>query len=229
VKIGDHLVRLAAWKTQSVRDLFFYILQSNEGVMKEEACDTFWPESDQQSVRLRFKNAIYRVRHALGPESVMLADEVYRFNRTLDYDYDVEYFLQELASALESREQVVKIQHYRNALAIYKGPYLSKMDYEWALGQRENLHQKFNEAASNLIKLLIQTEQYQQAITVAQHAIEIDPCSESAHRYAMTAYAALGDRPGVVRQFEKCKKLLLDDLGVTPSAQTENLYQTLMK
>lgn len=229
VKIGDHLVRLAAWKTQGVRDLFFYILQNNDGVMKEEICDTFWPESDQQSVRLRFKNAIYRVRHALGPESVMLADEVYRFNRTLDYDYDVEYFLQELASAIESEDQIVKIQHYRNALAIYKGPYLAKMDYEWALVQRENLHQKFNEAASNLIKLLIQTEQYQQAITVAQHAIEIDPCSESAHRYAMTAYAALGDRPGVVRQFEKCKKLLLDDLGVTPSAQTENLYQTLMK
>ena len=78
-------------------------------------------------------------------------------------------------------------------------------------------------------KLINESEQYQQVITVTQRVLEIDPCSESAHRSAMIAFAELGDRAGVVRQYEKCKKSLLDDLGVAPSSQTETLYKTLMK
>ncbi len=228
VKIGDQLVKLAAWKTQSVRDLFFFILQHMDGVTKEEIGEVFWLEADQQTIRLRFKNSIYRVRHALGTESVTLVDEAYRFNRTLDYDYDVENFLQEFSSAQSTDDQGVKIQHFKNALVLYKGPYLPKIDYEWVLIQRENLHQKFLEIAANLIDLLIETKQYQQAIDYSQRAIEIDPCSEAAHRSAMIAYSAMGDKAGMVRQFDKCKKLLLNDLGVTPSPQTEKLYRTLI-
>jgi two-component SAPR family response regulator len=199
-----------------------------DGVTKEDIGEVFWPEADQQTIRLRFKNSIYRVRHALGTESVTLSDEVYRFNRTLDYDYDVEDFLQEISSAQSTNDQNVKIQHLKNALALYKGPYLPKMDYEWALVQRENLHQKYLAIASNLIDLLIETKQYQQAIAYSDRAIEIDPCLEAAHRSAMVAYSALGDKAGMVRQFDKCKKLLLNDLGVTPSPQTETLYRTLI-
>ena len=228
VKIGEQQVKLAAWKTQSVRDLFFFILQHMDGVTKEDIGEVFWPEADQQTIRLRFKNSIYRVRHALGTESIALLDEAYRFNRTLDYDYDVENFMQEISSAYSTDDQSMKIQHFKNALALYKGQYLPKIDYEWALVQRENLHQKFLEIAANLINLLIETKQYQQAIAYSQRAIEIEPCSEAAHRSAMIAYSAMGDKAGMVRQFDKCKKLLLNDLGVTPSPQTENLYRTLI-
>jgi len=229
VKIGDQLIPVSAWKTQSVRDLFFFVLQNSEGVTKEEIGEAFWSESDQEDIRVRFKNAIYRLRHALGTESVTLIEEGYRFNRTLDYDYDVENFLQEISLAQDSNERSTKMTHLLNAMAIYKGPYLPKMDYDWVLIQRENLHQKYVTTALNLIHLLTESEQHQQVITFAQRVIEIDPSSESAHRSAMVAFAALGDRAGVVRQYEKCKKLLLDDLGVAPSPQTETLYKTLMK
>jgi ATP/maltotriose-dependent transcriptional regulator MalT/DNA-binding SARP family transcriptional activator len=228
VKIGDQIVKLATWKTQSVRDLFFFILQNIDGVTKEDIGEVFWPEADQQTIRLRFKNSIYRVRHALGTETITLADEAYRFNRTLDYDYDVEDFLQEISSSQSTDDQNVKIQHLKNALSLYKGPYLPKIDYEWVLVQRENLHQKYLAIASTLIDLLIETKQYQQVIAYSDRAIEIEPCSEAAHRSAMIAYSALGDKAGMVRQFDKCKKLLLSDLGITPSPQTESLYRTLI-
>lgn len=229
VKIGDHLVPVSAWKTQSARDLFFFILQNSDGVTREEIGEAFWSDSDLEDIRVRFKNAIYRLRHALGTESVTLNEDEYRFNRTLDYDYDVENFLQEISLAQSSSDRSVAITHLSNAVTLYKGPYLPKVDYDWVLIQREHLHQKYVTAAVNLINLYSETEQYQQVITLAHRVVEIDPCSESAHRSAMSAFAALGDRAGVVRQYEKCKKLLFEDFGVTPSAQTETLYKTLMQ
>lgn len=229
VKIGDHLVKLSAWKTQSVRDLFFFILQSREGVTKEEAGEAFWPEVDQETSRVRFKNSIYRLRRALGAESITHIDEVYRFNRTLDYDYDLENFQQEIDLADAAEDAESKILHYNNVLSIYKGPYLPKLDYEWVIIQRESIHQKFIYAATNLVNLLMQEKHYQKSIAAVQRILEIDPCSESAHRSAMVAYAEMGDRAGVVRQFEKCKKALKDELSVAPSSQTIETYQSLMK
>ena len=229
VKIGDHLVTLSHWKTQSVRDLFFYILQKTDGVTKEEIGEAFWPEVDQESLRVRFKNDIYRLRHALGTESVTHVDEEYHFNRTMDYDYDVENFLQEINLASATNDREVKIQHLRNVLAIYKGAYLPKVDYQWVLSQREHLHQKYLHATANLINLLMETKQFQQVVAVAQRVLELDRCSEPAHRAMMIAYSEMGDRAGVARQYEKCQNALKEDLGVTPSPQTEQLYKSLMK
>ena len=229
VKIGDHLIKLSVWKTQSVRDLFFFILQNTEGVTKEEVGEAFWPEVDGESLRVRFKNVVYRLRHALGAESLTHTDDAYRFNRTLDYDYDVENFLQEISLADSTSESDIKIQHYQNVLTIYRGPYLPKLDYEWVFIQREHLHQKFLRAATNLVNLLISNRQFQQAITATQRVLEIDPCSESAHRSAMIAYAEMGDRAGVVRQYDKCTKALMEELSVTPSSQTKEIYKSLLK
>jgi LuxR family maltose regulon positive regulatory protein len=229
VKIGGQLVHLADWKTQSVRDLFFYFLQHSEGVTKEEIGEEFWPESDPNTLRLRFKNSIYRVRRALGSESIILVDEEYRFNRSIDYEYDVEYFLDEVKNAQTSKDREDQILHLKNAVKHYRGDFLPKLDYEWVLIQREKLHRSFLAAISNLVNLLIQTEEYQQAIYFSHYAVEIDPCHESSHRSAMLAYSALGDRANIARQYEKCKALLLNDLGVAPSKQTENLYKTLMQ
>ena len=50
---------------------------------------------------------------------------------------------------------------------------------------------------------------------------------ESAHRMAMQAYAALGDRLGIVNQYEQCKQYLQDELGLEPSDETEYLYKIL--
>ena len=103
------------------------------------------------------------------------------------------------------------------------------MDYEWVIINRENFHRKFIQAASNLVNLLMKEKQFQKAITAIQRILEIDHCSESAHRSAMVAYAELGDRAGVVRQYEKCKKALMEELSVAPSSQTVEIYQSLMK
>ena len=50
---------------------------------------------------------------------------------------------------------------------------------------------------------------------------------ESAHRIAMQAYAALGNRSGVANQYELCKQFLLDELGLEPSPETIKLYKLI--
>lgn len=229
VKNGDHVVLLSEWKTQLVRDLFFFILLHPDGVTKEEIGTAFWPDSTIDTLRVRFKNSIYRLRHALGSESISFIDEYYRFNRILDYDYDVESFSQELVFAQNASEVNEKINHLRQAISHYRGAYLPSIDYEWALIQREQYHRMFLTAVTELIGLLLKTQQYQSVLHYTDRAIAEDPSCEEAYRSAMMAYAELGDRPAISRTYEKCRTSLQKELDLEPANQTSELYRQLIQ
>jgi DNA-binding SARP family transcriptional activator len=44
----------------------------------------------------------------------------------------------------------------------------------------------------------------------------------------MRVHAALGDRAGLVRQYQELEELLFSDLGMEPLPSTKKLYQTLL-
>ncbi|MEN6529585.1 MAG: tetratricopeptide repeat protein [Anaerolineaceae bacterium] len=229
VRQGAKIVSSKEWKTQTVRDLFFYIIAHPEGVTKEEIGEAFWPDADRDTIRLRFKNTIYRLRRALGNDCIQFADDCYRFNRNLDFDYDVDTFLTELENAKKANSTEEKIDHFHAAITSYRGQLLPKIDQDWVIIEREKLHQDFMTAALELSNLYIKTGQYAHAVTVANRALEEDGYNEAVHRTVMLAYSAMDDRPAVARQFEKCKMILKKDLDIDPSAQTIKLYTSLMQ
>jgi ATP/maltotriose-dependent transcriptional regulator MalT/two-component SAPR family response regulator len=229
VKIGDHSVALSEWKTQMVRDMFFFILQHPDGVTKEEIGEAFWPDSTIEALRVRFKNSIYRLRHALGSESISFIDDYYRFNRTLEYYFDTEDFTQELAIADKASETNDKIHHYIQAINQYRGSYLPKVDYEWVLIQREQYHQYFLTSIMKLIELLFKGRQFQTAILYVNRAIEEDGCFEEAYRAGMKIFSELGDRASISRIYEKCCNALKKELGLDPALETSLLYKELMQ
>jgi two-component SAPR family response regulator len=49
VRLGGKAIAIKDWKTQVVRDLFFYLLLHPEGVTKEEIGEVFWPDADRDT------------------------------------------------------------------------------------------------------------------------------------------------------------------------------------
>ncbi|MBP9675126.1 MAG: tetratricopeptide repeat protein [Anaerolineaceae bacterium] len=229
VKVGNRTITGKDWKTQVVRDLFFYLLSHPEGVTKEEVGLAFWPEADSDTVKLRFKNTIYRLRRAIGKESITFEDDLYRFNRTIDYDYDVDTFNFELANAKREKGTKKEFEHFRAAIASYHGTLLPKLDQEWVMLPREQYHQAFMNTVLSLMNLYHKAGKYAQAVALANRALEEDNYNEEIYRSSMMAYSALNDRSAISRQFEHCKIVLKRDLNLEPSSQTTSLYETLMR
>jgi ATP/maltotriose-dependent transcriptional regulator MalT/DNA-binding SARP family transcriptional activator len=227
VKIDERLVTSADWQTQTARDLFFFILDHPEGLTKEAIGTVFWPESSLAELKLRFKNAVYRLRRAAGRDAILFDDEIYRFNTTTDYEYDVEAFLKEIKLCQQADDTRQKIEHSKTAISLYRGPYLPEINETWVVAEREHLHQIYIEALMRLANLYLESGQYDAALETCQVALWQDRCLEDAHRLAMRIHAARGNRAALVRQYEMCKQVLLDEYNSTPSPQTEQLYETL--
>lgn len=230
VALNGQPVEAPEWHgRKTVRDLFFLLLAHPDGLTKEEVGAVFWPDSSPGQLKLRFKNAIYRLRRALGQEVVLFQENRYRFNRALDYAYDVEHFLGKLAQAKAAIDPAERVPAYREVTGLYTGPYLPKMNGTWVWPERERLRRAWVEATLSLAQLHLESGEYDATLACCGRVLAQDPCLEAAHCLAMRAYAAMGDRAAVVRQFEQCRQALLEDVDASPSPQTKALYETLVR
>jgi DNA-binding SARP family transcriptional activator len=218
------------WQSRKpVRDLFFLLLAHPDGLTKEGVGAILWPDSSPADVKLRFKNDIYRVRRALGKDVVLFDQERYHFNRALDYGYDVETFLGKLAQAEAAPAPDERAAAYREAVRLYRGPYLPEADGTWAWPERERLRRVYLEAILRLAEFCLERSEHQAALDYCQRALAEDPCLEAAHRLAMRVHEAAGNRAAVARQFERCRQVLLNEIDASPSSQTLELYERLMR
>jgi ATP/maltotriose-dependent transcriptional regulator MalT/DNA-binding SARP family transcriptional activator len=229
IKLNNRVLTIGDWQTQSARDLFLYLLTRPDGVTREIVGNVFWRDCSPHELHLRFKNTLYRLRRAVGKDVVLFQDGIYRFNTDLDYEYDVEQFFREIYHAERSSDPRQKILHYQNALRYYQGPYLPGLDETWVLIERQRLFNAYTGVVLKLGELYLQQGDAQGALTCAQQLLQEDPCFEEAHRLAMQAYAAMGNRAAVVRQYDYCRRVLSEELNTAPSLQTQSLFEALIR
>ncbi|NMB54964.1 MAG: tetratricopeptide repeat protein [Leptolinea sp.] len=229
VQVNNHKITNAEWQTQAARELFFLLLAHPEGMTREEICVIFWPDASIDEAKFRFKNTIYRLRRAVGKNSVLLDQEIYRFNNKLDYEYDVESFLKANALASQANDPLKKLSHYREAIKLFRGNYLNEIEETWALNPREYLRQNYLNILINAAEIYLKLAKYDQALEYCQRALEEDNLLEDAYRLALRAFAGMGNRVGMIRQYQRCVEVLEREINAAPSQQTQALYQELLR
>jgi DNA-binding SARP family transcriptional activator len=147
----------------------------------------------------------------------------------MDYAYDVEAFLAYLEQAKSADNCEQKAKANQAAIQIYKGPYLPEVEGQWVWGERERLAQAHIAATLQLAEFHLNNQEYRTTLDYCHRLLIDDPYLEEAHRLAMRAHAAMGNRAAVARQFERCRQVLLHEINAPPSVQTTELYQTLMR
>lgn len=228
VKVGDHMVSTSEWKSQTARDLMYYLLAHPTGATKEDIGEVFWPDSTPEELRLRFKNTIYRLRRAVGNDVITYTDDIYQFNRSIDYDYDVEHFQREYAQAQSAQDIDSQIKHYKASISAYQGEFLPKVEGSWVYSQREQYQRQFINGTLKLANLLLQQSHYNSAIQYCKRILEQDVCNEAAYRLMMLIYAAMEDRAAIKRIYETCRMTLIKELNIEPGENTRNLLETLL-
>ena len=66
------------------------------------------------------------------------------------------------------------------------------------------------------------------SLRLAQEAIELNPFLEPAYRAAMAAAVAMDRADDALRLFERCRKVLDDELGVSPSAELARMHREIL-
>ncbi|HUG33808.1 MAG TPA: BTAD domain-containing putative transcriptional regulator, partial [Anaerolineales bacterium] len=230
VRVNGRAINPSDWKSQSARDLYFYFLHRQEPMTKDQIVLELWRDTDEShALKTRFKQDIYRLRRAVGRDAIVFEDETYRFNRDLDYEYDVEAFESYIYRARNVRDILDRIGNYRKAVDLVQGSYLADVDADWVLDERQRLKVAHISTLEKLAQLYLDTNQLHECLETCELALQQDRYNETVYQVEMRAYAAQGDRASVTRKYRELKSILADELGFPPSEETEMLYRELIQ
>jgi len=107
--------------------------------------------------------------------------------------------------------------------AALRGELLPDWYDEWLIFERERFRQVSLHALEALAERLVRAGDVARALEAALSAVRSEPLRESAHRVLIGLHLAEGNRGEALRQYELCRRLLRNGLGVEPSAQLDEL------
>jgi len=99
----------------------------------------------------------------------------------------------------------------------------------WIERKRREIEDISLRAMDAYAEISLRTSQSELAVRIAEEVLAREPYRESTYQRLMLAHAARGNRAEAVRVFHRCRELLKEDLGVSPSADTEALYLKLLR
>jgi DNA-binding SARP family transcriptional activator len=114
------------------------------------------------------------------------------------------------------------------AASLAEQPFLPGDDGSWVETRRRELGEVRVRALSVLADACLRSGDPADAATWAEQVVGLEPFRETGYRRLMDAHAAGGNRAEALRVYERCRRLLADELGAYPSPETEAVYRALL-
>lgn len=112
---------------------------------------------------------------------------------------------------------------------IARRPFLSGEQGRWVDQRRERLASILVRALECRTSVYLWNHEYPLAVEAAREAVTLEPFRETAWQLLMRAHAAAGNTAEALRVYERCRTLIAEELGVSPSPQTKAVHAELLQ
>jgi YVTN family beta-propeller protein len=112
---------------------------------------------------------------------------------------------------------------------VTRQPFLPGETGVWVEERRRELGDVRGRALTALADAALQSGDAEAAASFAEQAVALEPFRETGYRRLMEAHAAAGNRAEALRVYERCRRLLAEEIGAYPSPETEAIYRRLLE
>lgn len=197
----------------------------------------FWPDLPEENGRQNLSQTITRLRHTLGAAGnlIMTTRQEVWLDQDAEIEIDVKTFRHLLSKTEQHRHEqktsCVQCQaDLARAAALVRGDFLAGLSVddsiefeEWLLLEQERIHQLLLEALTDLAEGALGDGRYETAMQYARRQVALESWREVAHRQLIQALSFSGQRNAALAQYEQCRTILLQELGVEPTHMTQQL------
>ena len=211
---------------------------------RETLAGLLWPDHPEETARHNLRQALSNLRQAIrdrqaDPPFLRITRGTVQFNPDSDYHLDAAHFDSLVAASdahAHTRLETCKpcIQWLEQAVELYGGDFLEGLFVgdsvsfeEWALLRRERFHRLALDKLYHLANHYERRRDYSHARHYARRQVELEPWREEAHQQLMRLLAHSGQRSTALAQYERCRRVLAEELGVEPDEQTQALYERI--
>jgi predicted ATPase/DNA-binding SARP family transcriptional activator len=211
--------------------LAYLVLHRDTPQSRQQLAFLLWPDTSDAQARTNLRQLLHTLKQALPESDRFVRSEGHTLQWRADAPChcDVAQFeaaLTQAEVAQQPREGDSHAQRaaLKRAITLYRGDLLPSCYDDWILPERERLRQAYAGAIERLLLLLEGQGEPRAALDYAQRLLRHDPLREETYRALMRLHAACGDRAMVRRVYQTCAAVLERELGVEPSAATQQAY-----
>lgn len=217
--------------------LAFLLIHRQHFHSREALLELFWADRDAEHAHSCLNTAVWRLRRTLesgdvtpGTYLITSSEGKLGFNNHSNYWLDIEQFECQSCAALAkptralSQEDVAQLQ---GALQLYTRDLLDGFCDDWVLRERERLRMLYLNGLAYLMRYHREQRAFEESAHCAQQILDLDPLREEVHRELMSLYVDSKQRTLALQQYDKCRAVLAEELGVVPMAETQALYQQI--
>jgi DNA-binding SARP family transcriptional activator len=220
------------------QELFSYLLlHRNRPYPRETLASLLWEDADPAQARKYLRQALWQIQTVL--QGVVGADA--RKPLTLDAEWvqlnsveclslDVAHF-EHAVDACQGTQGVnlsdTQCEDLEHVIQLYRGDLLEGWYQDWCLFERERLQNCYLTALDKLVACCDAHGRIDCGLAHAERILRCDPAEEQTHYHMMHLHWIAGHRTKAMRQYQRCEKILLQELGIQPSERTKKLYDQI--
>jgi YVTN family beta-propeller protein len=238
VEANGHVLDEARFPGRQGRLLFAYLVaEQGRPVPRDELAEAVWGEAppatwDKALSVIASKLRSLLAERGLDGSVLTAAFGCYRLDLPEGTWVDVivaANAAQEAEAALAAGDLETAKDRAALAASLVRLPFLPGYDGTWVEAKRRELAEVRARALSVLADACLLSGNAAEAAKWAEQTVALEPFRETGYRRLMEAHVAAGNRAEALRVYERCRRLLADELGTYPSPETESIYRELLE
>jgi predicted ATPase/DNA-binding SARP family transcriptional activator len=228
-EISQNNQALTGFISAKAEGLLYYLAVTGQPRSRDLLAGMFWGEMPEAAARRNLTKALSNLRQLAG-DHLLINHHSAAFNQASSYWLDAEL----LQSALESTDQATELETLQQAVDGYRTDFLAGFYVkealpfeEWVLEQRARYRDLVLRGLERLINLLATHQAYDLALDYCHRLLSLDPYRETGCQQMMRLLAHSQQRHAALAYYETFCRLLAEDLGTEPLAETRLLYERL--
>ncbi|HEX4977561.1 MAG TPA: BTAD domain-containing putative transcriptional regulator, partial [Nocardioides sp.] len=188
-------------------------------VTRAALIDALWPEAGPDRATSNLRSLLWRMRRTPLPVEAR-GDLLHLVDARVDLHEERELARRVIRGFPGAWQEAYEARRLQRDL-------LPDWDEEWLAAEREQFRQLRLTATDRLVDELTADDRLGEAVEVALTVAATDPLRESSQRALIRAHLAMGNVADALRQFERFRERLADELGCGPSAALYQLVGSL--
>ena len=232
---GDMPIDLSKRARKPLELLKAIVVCGGQDVEVLSVAEMLWPDADGDAAQKAFDITLHRLRKQLADERALILQ---RGRISIDPKIlwvDLTAF-QDLADRIEALDRKSELQDVaalndlsETLLDLYRGRFLAAdPDLPWIIPVRHRLHARFLRALTWLGRAWEAIGDYERAIVVYRHGLQVDQAAELLYQHLIACYQKSGRSAEAVEAYERCQIALSSLVGRRPSAETEALRRSIL-
>ncbi len=219
---GDPIL---GFRSRKALALLGYLAAQKRPLPRSHLAGLFWEDLPEDRGRANLSWVLHQVS-SLVPDCLRTNRHTIELRRSPSCWVDIDAF-----STLEREGGTTAL---KTAAGLYRGPFLEGIELEgcaefeiWLAREREWWRQRLAEVLHTLIRLCGQGAENEKGLRFARQLLALEPWRERSHRETMRLLTRCGQWTAALAQYETCRQILDEELGVEPSERTRTLYERI--